>query len=572
VATVAAVGLPGWITAEQAPSPAVPLSPLPDLGSRRTITEAECSPEKLGSTIAPARIGEPVSGVTLSAPHWVAPGETLPAHCLVDGAMLPVDTGSGARPINFRVVFPAAWNRRAVQLGGGGMNGVIPALTGGRGAAVTPALGVVTFGSDSGHQGGRGAASDWALNDEAIRNLGYMQMKKTRDAAWVLMNRAYAAKPQFAYWVGSSQGGREGLTVMKKYPSDFNGIVVSVPIVNFSTLMLGPELLRIQEKPLANWVTQAKRTAIATEVMRQCDGLDGLEDGIINNYQACRANFDVNQGTPGRTPWAAKRCPGNVDPNPADTTASACLTDGQISTLQFTHTRYHFATPLAFDNRSFGMWLPGTDPGGSGLIEPRRYRGQEGAAADAPVHSHLGIAGVTGFLFKDLAANPLDYVEGGVLNARRVEISEYLDATHPDLTAFYKQGGKLIATIGTNDTLASPGSQLDYYQSVLDRMGREAVDQFARLFVMPQGNHGLGGNNYTVNGSGMPIPAQAIPNTVDRVGMVVNWVENGVAPPKAATVTSAAKSLPLCSYPEYPKYKGNGLPTELATSYACAPQ
>ncbi len=44
------------------------------------------------------------------------------------------------------------------------------------------------------------------------------------------------------------------------------------------------------------------------------------------------------------------------------------------------------------------MWLPSTDPGGFGLIESRRYRGQEGAAPDAPVHSHLGIAGVTGFL------------------------------------------------------------------------------------------------------------------------------------------------------------------------------
>ena len=69
---------------------------------------------------------------------------------------------------------------------------------------------------------------------------------------------------------------------------------------------------------------------------------------------------------------------------------------------------------------------------------------------------------------------------------------------------------------------------------------------------------------------------------VDRAGRAVRTlrVRVGYAQPgstssrmpKAATVTSAAKSLPLCSYPEYPKYKGNGLPTELATSYACAPQ
>jgi len=66
--------------------------------------------------------------------------------------------------------------------------------------------------------------------------------------------------------------------------------------------------------------------------MRQCDSLDGLADGIINNYMACRAIFDVAEGAPGRQPWAAKRCPNNVDPSPEDTSANACLTDGQVST------------------------------------------------------------------------------------------------------------------------------------------------------------------------------------------------------------------------------------------------
>ena len=96
---------------------------------------------------------------------------------------------------------------------------------------------------------------------------------------------------------------------------------------------------------------------------------------------------------------------------------AACLTDGQIATLEFVYSRYRFATPLANGVKSFGMWVPNTDPSGSGLIADARYRGQEGAAADAPMHSHLGVLGVTGFLMRDLAANPLDYVEGGALNA-----------------------------------------------------------------------------------------------------------------------------------------------------------
>ena len=95
---------------------------------------------------------------------------------------------------------------------------------------------------------------------------------------------------------------------------------------------------------------------------------------------ACRAIFDVKQGKPGRNPWKAKRCPDNKDPNPEDTSASACLTDGQIDTLNFVYSRYQFATPLANNVKSFGMWLPNTDPSGSGLIEARRYKDQEGAA------------------------------------------------------------------------------------------------------------------------------------------------------------------------------------------------
>jgi hypothetical protein len=555
-ATAAVIGSNPALAAKKPPAEQPPV----------VVTAADCSAERLGVAIDPADIGEPVSAVTLTEWAWVPAAGANPAHCRVTGNMSPIDPA--APLINFRVVLPSTWTHRYVQLGGGGMNGSIPGLTGGENGVNYLARGWVAAGSDSGHQFAGGNV--WALNDEAMRNLGYMQMKKTRDAAQVILRRLYGSKPSYSYWVGTSQGGREGLTVAKFYPSDFDGVAVNVPIVNFSSLMLAPEWMRIQEKPLANWVTQAKRTAIATEVIRQCDGLDGLMDGIVNNYQACRALFDVSQAPLGRQPWAAKRCPGNIDPNPADTTASACLTDGQISTLQFTHMRYWFATPLAFNNRSFGMWLPGTDPGGSGLIEPRRYKGQEGATDASPVHSHLGIAGVTGFLFQDLNANPLDYVEGGVLNDRRVLISAYLDGTHPDLTAFSKQGGKLIARIGTNDTLASPGSQLDWYQSVLDRMGRDAVDGFARFYVTPMTNHGLGGNNFNVNGDGVAIPTSAIPSTFDRVQALVDWVEKGQAPGKTSLVTSATRALPLCSYPTYPRYLGNALPTNLASSYECA--
>ncbi len=411
-------------------------------------------------------------------------------------------------------------------------------------------------------------SNDWTLNDEAIQNLGFMQMKKTRDAAMVIMERVYGERPRFSYYIGGSQGGREALTVAQRYPDDYDGIIADVPIVGFSTLMLAPELIRIQEKPAANWVPTAKTAAIRAEFMRQADALDGLEDGVINNYMAARALFDLSQGDAKRNPWAALRGPGGRDPDPADTSENAKLSDGQIETLKFIYTPYRFASPLANGKRTFGMWVPNTDPSGSGLLVNARFRGQEGAAADAPMHSHLGVLGVTGFLMQDLAANPLDYVEGGKWEARRKQLSAWLDSTNPDLSAFYRRGGKMIVTIGTNDTLASTGEQLDYYQAVLDRMGRRNVDAFARLFVLPQTGHGLSGSSHTSTGAGQPVERFQIPNQFDKRAALVAWVERNEAPGKTEQVTAGSRSLPMCSYPEYPRYV-SGAP-ESAASYRCA--
>jgi pimeloyl-ACP methyl ester carboxylesterase len=540
-------------------------------GNSRTITEADCTAAKLGDNIPVSAIGEPVSGVTLSAPRWNPPGRNPVAWCSVNGSMAPVDHSATAKPINFQVAFPATWNGRAVQMGGGGMNGSIPMLAGG-----PLAQGFVTYGSDSGHQmsfgrgpaRGEGASDDWALNEEAIRNLGYMQLKKTHDAAMALIERLYGGKPEFNYFVGSSQGGREALTVADRYPNDYNGIAANVPIVGFSSLMLGPALIRIHEKPAANWVTSAKINAIRGEFMRQCDKLDGLVDGVINNYMACRAIFDVKQGKPGRHPWAAKRCPNNADPNPADTSANACLTDGQISTLEFVYSRYPFSQPLANGVKTFGMWLPNTDPSGSGLIANTRFRSQEGAAENAPPYNWIGVAGVTGFLMQDLQANALDYTEGGKYSGRREALSEILDSSNPDFSAFARRGGKMIVAIGTNDTLASPGTQLDFYQTILDKMGRSKVDTFARLYVLPQTGHGLTGTNYTTDGEGKKLEAKPIPNTFDRLALLTEWVEKGTAPGKSVKVSAGERSMPMCSYPGYPKYtKG---PAEAFESWECS--
>ncbi len=125
----------------------------------------------------------------------------------------------------------------------------------------------------------------------------------------------------------------------------------------------------------------------------------------------------------------------------------------------------------------------------------------------------------------------------------------------------------MIVTIGTNDTLASPGAQLDYYQSLVDTMGQTRLDGFARLFVMPQAGHGLSGSNYGFTGEGKAVPVAPLPNAFDRFTLLANWVERKAAPGLSVVVSAGERSLPLCSYPAYPRYK-SGPPTA-AESYSC---
>ena len=213
------------------------------------------------------------------------------------------------------------------------------------------------------------------------------------------------------------------------------------------------------------------------------------------------------------------------------------------------------------------MWLPTIEPSGSGLLVGTRFQGQEGAPADAVKHAHLGVLGVTGWIQRDLSANPLDFTEAAYAQ-RRKQLSEWADATDPDLSAFYARGGKLISAIGAQDTLASPGAQLDYYQSVLDKMGRPTVDAFARLYVLPQGNHGMAATTATVDGAGKDIPAVRLPTTWNRFALLVDWVERNTPPGKALTMTGGDQTMLLCSYPSYPKYTAG--PALQASSYSCA--
>ena len=108
---------------------------------------------------------------------------------------------------------------------------------------------------------------------------------------------------------------------------------------------------------------------------------------------------------------------------------------------------------------------------------------------------------------------------------------------------------------------------MDYYQSLLDKMGRPTVDAFARLYVLPQGNHGMAAMTAPIDGSGKTIQRQAA-DDVESVRAARRLGRAEHPPGKALTMTGGDQTMPLCSYPAYPKYT-SGPPLQ-ASSYSCA--
>src|ERR1035437_10228644 len=125
--------------------------------SSQNIVITKTDIEKAGTSIPVSAIGEPVGSVKLYDPRWVEATDATPAYAIVEGSIFPVD--SNGWPINFRVLLPASWSRRAMQVGGGGMNGSITVREG-----KNPMInkGFVMYGSDSGHQGGMGGGGSLA--------------------------------------------------------------------------------------------------------------------------------------------------------------------------------------------------------------------------------------------------------------------------------------------------------------------------------------------------------------------------------------------------------------------------
>lgn len=513
--------------------------------------EAACTALK-GLEIPAEQIGLETSGGKVQSTEFFAanPDKTTGAYCQVQGKITSVDPS--AQPIQFQASLPTIWNQKMAHLGGGGFNGSIPDVSSAAsgGAAGVPPLSksYVVFSSDSGHSSKGPAALAWqdgsfAMNDEQLRNFSGDQLKKTRDAALFVVRVRYAAMPKKTYFFGGSEGGREAFDVVQRFPADYDGVVSFFPAYSWTSLFL--KLNEVGRAQHLNGATgffgSAKAQRLHDAQIGACDGLDGVQDGLISNVAAC--NFIAS----------AIRCPSGID------AGDTCLSDPQLNTLATLQSRSAFPIPLANGINSMGGYSIGTN-----FVSPFYSLGLP-TYSQPPTIDQLGTAYRLGdefiryFIMKDPSADVLNFDPylPGKYQDRLIEVSNLLDRT--SVTAaknFIAKGGKLILVHGQSDSIIPTQSSVDYYQRLVSEYGQETINKFMRFYLIPGYGHGDG----------------SFIASVPTLDMLEGWVEQGT-PPSAITVTdliptNGGRTRPACEYPAWAKYTGSG-DVNAASSFTC---
>jgi S-formylglutathione hydrolase FrmB len=523
-----------------------------------------------GVTLPASVIGLPTNGARVTAATLVAAtpevvGATsvthaLPEHCQILGRIEPVD--AAAPPILFQLNVPTRWNQKTIQVGGGGLNGSIPrnlATVASSASPISAAFppdaeyplldGYAMFGGDSGHQDPSTNAT-WALNAEAWENFGHAGLKKTHDAAFAVLRTLYNRKPKVSYFMGQSQGGREALEVAQRYPRDYDGVVATSPLIGYTAHVIHKTLLATVQKG-AGWIPSTKLVAISGEVLRQCDMLDGIADGVVSHYLGCTALFDPRKVS---HPWAAIRCPAGAD------TASSCLSDAQIATVNQMHAPTSFAFPLANGWTEFPGYGVGREALSGWLnINPQPNASAQPALGQPGATVSFGILKDPQFNLGNFAIEPFA--------AQIQAASALIDSTNTDLSEFFAHGGRVIIKMQPSDYSSNPQTVMRYHDLLVERFGERLVNRHLRLYVMPFGDHSGGGQSAS---TGEPLP-----QFVDLVRLSMDWVERGITPPDAPVQTAqlrvppytVAASKPMCRYPLYPRYIGGD--AKKAGSYQC---
>ncbi len=434
----------------------------------------------------------------------------LPNYCRVAMVLSP----SSDSHIEMELWLPtfSDWNGKFQAVGNGGWAGSITFT------AMARALkeGYATASNDTGHTGqdpvfGLG-------HPEKLVDFAYRANHEMAVQSKAIINAYYGKDSRLNYWNGCSTGGRQGLMEATKFPADFDAVIAGAP-ANWQTHLHAWDMnvATTALKNTAMFMTPGKLATLNKAVLAQCDALDGVKDGIINDPRKCK--FDPS----------VLLCKG------AD--SDSCLTQPQVDGAKLV-----YAPAKKMDG---SYVFPGKEPGSeAGWTQLNPIK--------APIPLILGTFQVA--TYQDANWDWRNYdLDRDVAAAD--EKFGYVNAGY-DLSAFKAHGGKLLLYHGWNDTAISPGNTIDYYNNVLKKMGAKQ-ESWMRLFMVPGMNHCQGGVGT---------------DQFNKMAVVERWRESGTAPEmilaEHVTGNTVDMSRPLCPYPQVAVYKGVGS-TNDAANFTC---
>jgi hypothetical protein len=452
----------------------------------------------------------------------------MPAYCLANGE-IDQHTGPDGKSygIGFALALPDKWNGRFLFQGGGGLDGVVRPPLGTQAAGNEPALarGFAVVSMDSGHKGSMFDAS-FNRDQESSLDFAYIALGKVTTVAKEIIAKYYGEPAKHSYFVGCSTGGRQAMLVSQRYPLQFDGVVAGDPAMRtgYSRIagawdsaqfdQAAPKSAQGQPIP-GEAFSDSDKKLLTNSILDACDTKDGLKDGMIFDFEACKYN-------------------------PGVLTCKGAKTDSCLSPTQVTALQKVFAGPRdssgidPYVGRPYDSGVAIYMPGTFGSVLPQSRPGRFGRP------------------------NPSTSVNVDALGREAADdpVEALTDTTWTNLSTFAEHGGKLIFFHGLSDPVFSPYDTLQYYQEMSKANGgADRVQNWSRIFFVPGMNHCGGG------------PAL---DRFDALGAVVKWVEEGEAPNSIIATGKyfPGRSRPLCAYPKHAQYKGSGDPQD-AANFVC---
>ena len=526
-------------------------------------------------------LGSFIEGATITTAQLNAATATLPEHCEVLGTINP-RTGIDGQPyaLKLHLRMPIAWNERFFYQGGGGTDGNL-----GNADAAQIQQGYAVVSTDSGHDNtvnntALAGSFQFGFDPQARSDYGYNGPARVAAAAKAISKKFYRKPAKYSYFVGCSEGGREGLMFSQRYPEIFDGIVSGNPGMDLPKAAVAEAWdsqafaaaartkTPFDNPDLASSFTPAELTTVGNAILQACDAQDGVVDGMVQNPNACRFDpqtlgpagtgalsgaqvtalekvfggaknsrgrslyagwfWDPGMAAPGWRVWKI----GPLLPVPGNTSLNTTLGGGALPFI-FT-TPPNSATGGTALHGSSVVTTAGPNPGFSGLNDSF-------------------VPWVLGFNMDTDA--PKIFARGAFAESAM----DFMGTSSTDYRHFRRGGNKLIVYSGQADPVFSSKYHIRWYDRLVDdNGGLRRTQDFARLFLVPGMNHCGGG----------PAASQ-----FDAFAALVKWVERDNAPDSLLGTAGAdtpwpGRTRPLCPYPEYARYKGHGN-VEDAASFVC---